>query len=84
MGEVCDGLGSNIVVQCSVGPIMTPRGRITAREYVDRLGNQVYPMIETLFPNNNAVFQDINAPIHTAEIVQSWFKEHEGKLQHPP
>jgi hypothetical protein len=31
-------------------------GRITARGYVDRLGNQVHPMIQTLFPNNDAVF----------------------------
>jgi hypothetical protein len=34
----------------------------TAREYVDRLGNQVHPMSETLFSNNDAVFQDDNAP----------------------
>jgi hypothetical protein len=41
-------------------------------------------MIQTLFPNNCAVFQGDNAPIHTAETVQSWFKEHEGELQHLP
>jgi hypothetical protein len=44
------GFGSNIVVQYSVGPIITLHGRITAREYVDRLGNQAHPMIQTLFP----------------------------------
>jgi hypothetical protein len=69
----CDGLGSNIMVQYSVRPIITLHGRITAREYVDRLGNQVHPMIQTLFANNDAVFQDDNAPIHTAGTVQSWF-----------
>jgi hypothetical protein len=37
----------------SVGPIITLHGRITAKEYVDRLGNQVHPMIQT-FPNNGA------------------------------
>jgi hypothetical protein len=57
-GRSWDGLGSNIVVQYSVGPIITLHGRITAREFVDRLGNQVHPMIQTLFPNNDAVFQD--------------------------
>jgi hypothetical protein len=45
---------------CSVGPIVTLLGRITARECVDRLHNQVYPMIQTLFPNNDAVFQEDN------------------------
>jgi hypothetical protein len=41
-------------------------------------------MIQTLFPNNDAVFKDDNAPIHTAGTVQSWFEEHEGELQHLP
>jgi hypothetical protein len=71
-GGFCDGLGSNIVVQYSVGSIITLYDRITAREYVDRLGNQVHPMIQMLFPNNDAVYQDDN--------VQSWFGEHEGEL----
>jgi hypothetical protein len=35
----CDRLGSNIVV------FITLHGQITAREYVDRFGSQVYPMI---------------------------------------
>jgi hypothetical protein len=77
-------LGTNIVAQYSVGPIITLHGRITAREYMDRLGNQVNPMIQQLFPNNNAVFQDDNIPIHTAETAQSWFEEHEDELQHHP
>jgi hypothetical protein len=64
----------------SDGPIITLHGRITAREYVDRLGNQVHPMIQTLFPNNDAVFQDDN----TAGTVQSWFEELESELQHLP
>jgi hypothetical protein len=81
-GRFCDGLGSNIMLQYSVGPIITLHGRITARKYVDRLDNQVHLMIQTLFPNNDAVFQDGNAPIHTAGTVQSWFKEHAGELQH--
>jgi hypothetical protein len=51
---------------------------------MDRLGNQVDPMIQTLFPNNDAVFQGNNAPIHTAGTVQSWFEELEDELQHLP
>jgi hypothetical protein len=45
----CEGLGSNITVQYSVGHIITLHGRITAREYVDRWGNQVHLMIQTYF-----------------------------------
>jgi hypothetical protein len=62
----CDELGSKIVVQYSVGPIITLHGSITAREYVDVLSNQVYPMIQKLFQKNGTLFQDDNYPIHTA------------------
>jgi hypothetical protein len=80
-GRFCDGLGSNILVQYSAGPIITLHGRITGREYIDRLGIRVHPTIQTLSLNNSAVFQNDNAPIHTAGTVQSWFEEHEGELQ---
>jgi hypothetical protein len=49
---------------------------------MDRLGNQVHPMIQTLFPNYDAVFQDENAPIYTDGNVQSRFEEHESEFQH--
>jgi hypothetical protein len=39
-------------------------------------------MVQTLFANSDAVFQDDNIPLHTAGTVQSWFEEHEGGLQH--
>jgi hypothetical protein len=74
-GRLCDGLGSNIVIQYSVGPIITLHGRIIAKEYVDTLGNHVHPMIQT-FPNS-VVFK---TTIHTAGTVQSWSEEHEGEL----
>jgi hypothetical protein len=44
----------------------------------------MHPVIQTLFPKNDAGFQEDNAPIHTAGNVQLWFKEHEGELQHLP
>jgi hypothetical protein len=48
------------------------------------LGNQVHPIIQKSFPNNDVVFQDESSPIHTAGAVRSWFEEHEGELQHLP
>jgi hypothetical protein len=83
-GRFCDGLGSNIIAQYSVGPIITLHGRISAWDYVDRLGNQVHPIIQTLFPNNDAVLQHDSTPSHTTGTVQSWFEENEGELQHLP
>jgi hypothetical protein len=45
-----DGSGSNIEARYPIGSIITIHDRITAMEYVERLGNQVHPMIQTLFP----------------------------------
>jgi hypothetical protein len=39
-GRFCDGLGSNIM-------LITLHGQITAMAYVDSLGSQVHPMIQT-------------------------------------
>jgi hypothetical protein len=55
----------------SVGPSITLHGRITAREYVGKLGNQVHPMIQILFLNNDTIFQDNSVHIHTVRTVQS-------------
>jgi hypothetical protein len=68
--------GGSVMVSAAIswhfaGSIITHHGRITVRKYVDRLGNQVHHMIQTLFPNNDAVFQDDNAPIHTVGTVRS-------------
>jgi hypothetical protein len=68
-GRFCNGLGSNIMVQYSVGPIITLNGWITARECMDWLGNQVQAMIQILFLSNDAVFQEGSAPIRTAGTV---------------
>jgi hypothetical protein len=49
---------------------------------VDILGNQVQPLVLVLFPNNGAVFQENDLPIHTARSRQSWFEENKDALQH--
>ena len=49
---------------------------------MDNLGSQVHPMVQVLFPINDAVFQDDDSSIHRARSVQSWCEEHEDALQH--
>jgi hypothetical protein len=68
----------------SAGLIITPDCQITASDYVDIVGNQLHCMVQMLFPDSDAVFQDNNSSIHTARSVQSWFEEHEDALQHFP
>jgi hypothetical protein len=73
-GRFCDGLRSNIVVQYSVGPSITLHGRITAREYVDRFGNHVHPMIQTLFHNDDAVSKTTIPPFTQLELFSHGLK----------
>jgi hypothetical protein len=68
----------------SGGPVITLNGRIIAGSYIDIVGNQVHPMVQILFRNNDAIFQDDTSPMHTARSVQFWFEEHEDTLQHLP
>ncbi|GFW13872.1 transposable element Tc1 transposase [Trichonephila clavipes] len=42
----------------------------------------VHPFVQTSFPGECPLYQDDNAPIHTAKIVQEWFVEHEGEEGH--
>ena len=67
----------------SVGPIITLNGRITASDYVDIFPNQTHP-VNHMFPTNDAIFQDVNSPIHTARSMQSWSEEHKDTLQYLP
>jgi hypothetical protein len=58
----------------SAVPIITLNGRITASDYVDILGNQMHPMVQMLYRNNDAVFQDDILPIHTAKVFSLGLK----------
>jgi hypothetical protein len=51
-------------------------------EYMDKLGNQVCPMIQTLFLNNDVVFQDDNVHIHTTGTVKPWLNFNIFPSQH--
>ncbi|GFV66470.1 transposable element Tcb1 transposase [Trichonephila clavipes] len=64
----------------SLGPLVTLHGKVKAAHYVNILGDQVHPFVQTSFPEECPLYQDDNAPIHTAKIGQEWFAEHEGEV----
>lgn len=68
----------------SLGPILVLDGRVTAKDYRTILEDHVHPMVQTLYPEGGAVYQDDNAPIHTARLVKDWFDEHESEVEHLP
>ncbi|GFV26681.1 transposable element Tcb1 transposase [Trichonephila clavipes] len=42
-------------------------GKVKAAHYVNILGDQVHPFVQTLFPGECPLYQDDNAPIPTAK-----------------
>ncbi|GFV79222.1 DDE_3 domain-containing protein [Trichonephila clavipes] len=56
----------------SAGPILTLKETITGEKYREIFANQIHPMMQSLFPVSDGVFQDDNAPIHATGLVQLW------------
>jgi predicted solute-binding protein len=69
-------------MQYSVVPIKALHGRITAREYVNKLGNKMHLMIRMIFRTTMQFFK--TTTIHASGTVQSRFEEHESELQYLP
>jgi hypothetical protein len=57
----------------SAGPIITLHGRTTASDYVDILGNQMHPVVQMLFPNNDANFKMTIRPNTHAAVFSLGF-----------
>ena len=58
---------------CCASPIITPNGGITASDYVDIIGDQVHSVVQLLFPNNVAVFQDGSSSTHSQKCsILGW------------
>ena len=68
----------------SPGLLLVLDGRVTAKDYQTILVDHVHPMVQTLYPGGGAMYQDDNAPIHTARLVTQCFDGHESEVEHPP
>jgi len=66
------------------GPIIALNGRITASDYVDSLSNQVYPVVQMLLPNNDAIFQDDDSPITQPELFSLGLRSVEMHFKYLP
>ena len=60
-----------------LGPIVRLEGRITARIYIELLESYLLPFINSLENNNDYIFQEDNAPIHTANIAKDWKEDND-------
>lgn len=55
-----------------VGTLCQVNGNINAQKYISVLEDQLWPVIICHFPDNSYVFQDDNAPVHRARIVERY------------
>ena len=51
-------------------------------DYLNILGDHVYPMVQTLFPYSDGIFQDHNSPMHTDNVVKNLCEQQERELEH--
>ena len=58
-----------------VGTITVVDGNVNAQKYIDILEEQLWPVVVRHFPEDNYIYQDDNAPVHRARIVQDYKRE---------
>lgn len=39
-------------------------------------------MMHAIFPDGDGIFQDDNAPIHTAKVIKTWYENHGDDFEH--
>ncbi|GFU50245.1 transposable element Tcb1 transposase [Trichonephila clavipes] len=63
----------------AIGPLVILHGTIKSDRYLSILADHVHSFVQTVFPEEPPLFQDDNAPIHTAGCVQTWFEVHDDE-----
>ena len=61
----------------TLGPAIHVDGNLTRVTYLNIVADQVHPFMAMVFPDGSGLFQQDNAPCHTAHIAREWFEEHE-------
>ena len=56
--------------------------KLKSQDYLNILGDNGHTSMDFHFPNGSDIFQDDNAPIHRACVVQDWFRDHEKSFSH--
>ena len=61
------------------GTLCKVNGTINAEKYISILDDQLWPVIARHFPDNSYTFQDDNAPVHRARVVERY--KHENNIR---
>ncbi|KAJ8417445.1 hypothetical protein AAFF_G00286720 [Aldrovandia affinis] len=65
----------------TLGPGIHVDVTLTRTTYLNIVANQVHPFMATVFPDSSGLFQQDNAPCHTAKIVKEWFEGHDKEFK---
>ncbi|CAM1294989.1 Uncharacterised protein r2_g417 [Pycnogonum litorale] len=62
-----------------VGRLQIVQGMMNAAKYIETLQTRMLPSAKEMFPGEDFVFQDDNAPCHRENVVKDWFAAHNLK-----
>jgi len=65
----------------NLGPVIHVDVNLTCATYLNIVEDQVHLFMTVVFPSGSGLFQQDNAPCHTAHIVQEWFEEHDEEFK---
>lgn len=63
-----------------LGPLIKVEGKMNSQDYIQILELQLLPLLHKDFNNRGYLFQDDNAPVHTAKIVKNWIETNKVKI----
>ena len=69
------GCITKIYMYEGVGTLTVVDGNINAQKYIEVIDNFAWSVIACHFPDDNYVFQDDNAPVHRARLVNEYMEE---------
>jgi transposase len=55
----------------NLGPLVLIRGSITGKVHSETLRDYAIPTLKKFFPHGDGIFQEDNAPVHTAKIARA-------------
>jgi len=60
-----------------LGPLVKVDGKLNSLGHIQILEDHFLPLVEKDFNKRGYLYQDDNAPVHTAGVVQNWFSTNE-------
>ena len=63
-----------------LGPLIKVDGKMNHGDYIQILEKHLLPLINNNFSGKNYLFQDDNAPVHTAKNVKKWMETKKIKI----